>query len=84
MHAVWLVVLYRSAPTALTGCLEHCKVMLELFRLNTALLHLHRQSFVEFLIVLCQPIDFDTQCGYCLTLTDDFLLKTVGVGRLNI
>ena len=79
-----LVVLHLHAPTALTRCLEHGKVMTKLFRLNTALLHLHRQSFVELLVVLGQPIDLDAESGYGLALTNDLLLETVGVGGLNV
>ena len=76
--------MHLHAPTALTCCLDYGKVMTELLRLNTTLLHLHRQSFVELLVVLGQPIDLDAESGDGLALTNDLLLETVGVGGLNV
>ena len=64
--------------------LEHGKMMAKLLCLNFALLHLHRQSFVELLLVLGQTIDLDAEGGYGLALANDLLLETMGVGGLNV
>ena len=64
--------------------LEHGQVMTELLRLNFALLHLHHQTLVELLVILGQPIHLDAQGRDRLTLTDDLLLETEGVGALNV
>jgi hypothetical protein len=59
-------------------------MMAKLLCLNSALLHLDRQSFVELLLVLDQTIDLDAEGGYGLALANDLLLETMGVGGLNV